>query len=264
MHPHTARSTQPTPAERLRSVIASAHSMTVVTDGRYEEVHSLDGTGPMGRVHLHEPAESFESFAFLGPSGRTEGDRTQGDRTGTGADSGTTVPCGAARIPIRLELTDVSPVPVRDRVRARVTLSGLVAAPYDADSGESTCMEFGQAVLQDAHGRTYVTLEQLQAAEPDPLADCEAAMLHHLVAGHPELVTLLLRLVAPAARRGLVRALPLAIDRYGLTLRLEYAATQRDVRLPFPTPLTEVDQAGLQIHALLAAARRSSHTHLPA
>ncbi|MFD0371253.1 DUF2470 domain-containing protein [Streptomyces sp. NPDC127114] len=259
MHPHTARSTQPTPAERLRSVITSAHSMTVVTDGRYEEVHSLDGTGPMGRIHLHEPAESFESFAFLGSSGSAEG-----GRTGTGAGSATTGACGAARIPIRLELTDVSPVPVRDRVRARVTLSGLVAAPYDADSGESTCMEFGQAVLQDAHGRTYVTLEQLQAAEPDPLADCEAAMLHHLVAGHPELVTLLLRLVEPAARQGLVRALPLAIDRYGLTLRLEYAATQRDVRLPFPTPLAEVDQAGLQIHALLAAARRSSHTHLPA
>ncbi|WMX43981.1 DUF2470 domain-containing protein [Streptomyces roseicoloratus] len=231
MHPHTARSTHPTPAERLRSIIASAHSMTVMTDGRYEEVHSLDGTGPMGRVHLHDP--------------------------GTGHGD-------AARIPIRMELTDVSPVPVRDRVRARVTLSGLVAAPYDADSGESTCVEFGQAVLQDARGRTYVTLEQIQAAEVDPLADCEAGMLHHLVSGHPELVTLLLRLVPPAARRGLVRTLPLALDRYGLTLRLEYAAGQRDVRLPFPTPLAEVDQAGLQIHALLAAARRSSHTRLPA
>ncbi|MFJ7068411.1 DUF2470 domain-containing protein [Streptomyces sp. NPDC101115] len=262
MHPHTARSTQPTPAERLRSIITSAHSMTVVTDGRYEEVHSLDGTGPMGRVHLHEPAESFESFACLGSSGPGEGDG-ESDSSSPGHDGGTGHD-GAARIPIRLELTDVSPVPVRDRVRARVTLSGLVAAPYDADSGESTCVEFGQAVLQDSRGRTYVTLEQLHAAEPDPLAGCEAAMLHHLVSGHPELVTLLLRLVEPAARHGLVRALPLAVDRYGLTLRLEYAATQRDVRLPFPTPLTEVDQAGLQIHALLAAARRASHTHLPA
>lgn len=230
MQPHTV--SEPTPAERLRSIIAAAHSMTVVTDGRSEEVHGLDGDDPLGRVHLHDPSESHDHR----------------------------VP----RIPIRLELTDVSPAPVRERVRARVTLSGLVADPYRADSGESTCMELGQAVLQDARGRTYVTLEQIQEAAVDPLATCEAAMLHHLVADHPELVPLLLRLVAPGVKRGLVRALPLAMDRYGITLRLERRAGHEDVRLPFPTPMTEVDQAGLQIHALLTAARRSSHHHLPA
>ncbi|MEU8617501.1 DUF2470 domain-containing protein [Streptomyces sp. NPDC048623] len=239
MHPRTTHPTGPTPAERLRTIIAAAHSMTVVSDGRYEEVHGLDGPGPLGRIHLHDPAESS------GRAGSAHGRDT-------------------ARIPIRLELTDISPTPVRDRVRARVTLSGLVAAPYRADSDGSTCMELGQAVIEDARGRTYVTLEQLEEAEPDPMATCEAPMLHHLVAGHPELVTLLLRLVEPAVKRGLVRALPLALDRYGITLRLEGRAGHRDVRLAFPTPMTEVDQAGLQIHALLAAARRCSHHRLPA
>ncbi|MEU9866193.1 DUF2470 domain-containing protein [Streptomyces sp. NPDC047971] len=233
MRPHTTPVTQPTPAERLRTIITMAHSMTVITDGHEQEVYSLNGAGVMGRVHLHAPSDA------LSPGHRRP------------------------RAPIRLELTDVAPTAVRDRLRARVTLSGLVAATYDSEAAESACMELGQAVLEDAQGRSYVTLEELQAAEDDPLATCEAGMLTHLVAGHPELIPKLLRLVEPGTKQELVRALPLAIDRYGITLRLEYPMTQRDVRLPFPTPVTHLDQTGLQIHALLTAARRASH-RLPA
>ncbi|WP_236242494.1 DUF2470 domain-containing protein [Streptomyces sp. CC228A] len=232
MRLRTARATRPTAAERMRSIITVAHSMTVVADGHRHEVHSLDGAGPMGRIHLHELTDDFGS----------------GD--------------GTPRIPIRVELTDIAPTPVRDRLRARVTLTGLVAAPYSAETTESTCMHLGQAVIEDAEGRTYVPLAHLEAAETDPLAGCEAAMLHHLVADHPDLVTLLLRLADPAAKRDLVRALPLAIDRYGITLRLEHTGTQQDVRLPFPSPVTDVDHVGPRIHALLTAARRASHSHL--
>lgn len=188
----------------------------------------------MGRIHLHEPTAASDS------------------------DHGT------PRLPIRVELTDIAPTPVRDRLRARVTLTGLVAAPYGAGTSESTCMQLGQAVLEDAGGRTYVPLSQLETAATDPLASCEAAMLHHLVADHPDLVTRLLRLADPGLKRDLVRALPLAIDRYGITLRLEHATTQHDVRLPFPTAVTDVDQVGPQIHAVLTAARRASHSRLSA
>ncbi|MBT2380301.1 hypothetical protein J7E90_23965 [Streptomyces sp. ISL-111] len=69
-------------------------------------------------------------------------------------------------------------------------------------------------------GRTFTTLEELEQTETDPVAACEAGMLTHLVDGHSELVPLLLR------------------------------------QLPFPKPVTDIDQAGPQIHALLAAARR--------
>ncbi|MFI8370720.1 DUF2470 domain-containing protein [Streptomyces sp. NPDC085466] len=231
MRLRTARATRPTPAERMRSIIAVARSMTVVTDGHRHEIHTADGTPAMGRVHLHEPTEDL-------------------DRR------------GAPRIPIRVELTDVAPTPVRDRVRARVTLTGLVASAYGAESAASTCVFLGQAVIEDAEGRTYVPLSQLTAAAPDPLAGCEAAMLHHLVADHPDLVTRLLRLASSHLKRDLVRALPLAIDRYGLTLRLERAAGQHDVRLPFPTPLADVEQVGPRVRALLTTARRASHSRL--
>ncbi|MCR8944520.1 DUF2470 domain-containing protein [Streptomyces sp. OUCMDZ-4982] len=234
MRPFSARATQPTRAERVRSILVVAHSMTVVSDGVHTEVRRLDGTGAMGHIHLHAPTEGGHA------------------------------PVGE-RVPARLEFTDIAPTPVRDRLRARVTVTGLLASPYSTDTEASTCMEFGQAVLEDAEGRTFVTLEELERAETDPVAACEAGMLTHLVDDHSELVPLLLRLVRPTPERDMVRAVPLAMDRYGVTLRLEYPRSHRDVRLPFPKPVTDIDQAGPQIHALLAAARRVSHRNgLPA
>ncbi|MFJ9635082.1 DUF2470 domain-containing protein [Streptomyces sp. NPDC101178] len=234
MRPFSPRATQPTRAERVRSILVVAHSMTVVSDGVQTEVRRLDGTGAMGHIHLHAPSEDGHA-----PAGQ--------------------------RVPARLEFTDIAPTPVRERLRARVTVTGLLAAPYSTDTEASTCMEFGQAVLEDAEGRTFVTLEELERTETDPVAACEAGMLTHLVDDHSELVPLLLRLVRPQPDRGMVRAVPLAMDRYGVTLRLEYPRSHRDVRLPFPKPVTDIDQAGPQIHALLAAARRVSHRNgLPA
>ncbi|MET7365685.1 DUF2470 domain-containing protein [Streptomyces sp. NPDC005566] len=228
MHPFSARPTRPTPAERVRSILTAAHSMTVVSDGLQSEVRHLDGKGAMGHIHMHEPSET-------GPS------------------------LPSPRIPVRLEFTDIAPTPVRDRLRARVTVTGLLAAPYTAESTQSTCMEFGQAVLHDSGGRAFVTLDALQATDLDPIATSEAGMLTHLIDGHRELVPLLLRLVRPKLTRGIARAVPVAMDRYSVTLRLESHSTHRDVRLPFATPVTDIAQARPQIHALLAAARRASH-----
>ncbi|MGG2460924.1 DUF2470 domain-containing protein [Streptomyces sp. RGM 3693] len=225
----SARASTPSAAERVRSILAAAHSMTVVSDGLHSELRRLDGAGAMGHFHLHAPCQG-----------------------GRGQEAG--------RVPVRLELTDIAPTSVRDRLRARVTVAGLLAAPYDPESTKGTCMEFGQAVLEDAEGRAYVTLEALEAAEPDPVATSEAGMLTHLVDHHAELVPLLLRLVRPLPGGGVLRVLPVRMDRYGLTLRLEYAHGHHDVRLPFSTPLTHVDQAGPRIHALAATARRLSHT----
>ncbi|MEV5157656.1 DUF2470 domain-containing protein [Streptomyces sp. NPDC053728] len=229
MRPFHSRVTLPTPAERVLSILTAAHSMTVVSDGLDPiEVHRLDGTAAMGHIHLHEPSEAGHAPAR---------------------------PC----IPVRLEFTDIAPTPVRDRTRARVTVTGLLSAPYSTEASESTCMEFGQAVFEDHRGRSFVTLGTLQETEPDPVATSEAGMLTHLVDEHDELVPLLLRLVHPRPERGARRVLPLALDRYGVTLRLEYSSTHRDVRLPFAKAVSRLDQAGPQIHALLAAARRTSH-----
>ncbi|GHB38619.1 hypothetical protein GCM10010331_27790 [Streptomyces xanthochromogenes] len=234
MRPFRVRSTTPTAAERVRSILAAAHSMTVVTDEGRHEVYCAGEGGAAGRIHLHEP-----------------GDLGHARRTGP--------------LSTRLELTDIAPTPVRDRMRARVTLAGLLSAPYDPGSTESTCMEFAGAWIEDAQGRTDISLDALQETELDPLATREAGMLNHLVDSHKDLVPLLLRLVRPQVKSSLSRVLPVALDRYGLTLRLEYPATHQDVRLPFPRPVKDIEHAGPQIHALLSAARRSSHSsRLPA
>ncbi|MFF5703995.1 DUF2470 domain-containing protein [Streptomyces sp. NPDC012794] len=233
--PAATSAARPTEAELVRSVLAAAHSMTVVVDGVRHEVRNLDGGDVLGRLHLHPAAPLAGHPAPL---------------PGTGLPT------------IRLEFTDIAPTPVRDRVRARVTVLGHLLTPWageDSAPGTTTCVEYGRAVLETARGTSYIGLEELDGAWPDPLAPYEAGMLTHLLDDHPELVTLLLRLVRPRPSAAVVRALPLALDRYGITLRLEERAGHRDVRLPFPSVLDDVDQAGAQIQALLSAARRRSH-----
>ncbi|MFF4325563.1 DUF2470 domain-containing protein [Streptomyces sp. NPDC001591] len=237
----TPAAARPTDAERVRSVLAAAHSMTVVVDGVRHEVRHLVDRDPLGRLHLHPAPPAAGHPASL---------------------------LGDGRPSLRLEFTDVAPTPVRDRVRARVTVLGRLLTPYDGEAAAhdaTACVEYGQAVLETAEGTSYLGLEELEGARPDPLAPYEAGMLTHLLDGHPELVTLLLRLVRPRPTAAVVRALPLALDRYGITLRLEERSGHRDVRLPFPSPLDDVGQAGAQIQALLSAARRRSHPNtLPA
>ncbi|HET6858133.1 MAG TPA: DUF2470 domain-containing protein [Streptomyces sp.] len=228
MRPHSTPVTQPTPAERVQSILQVAQSMTVVNDGCHTEVHRLAGAGALGHIHLHAPTDDTPA-----------------------------VP--QARLPVRLEFTDIAPTAVRDRLRARVTLTGLLAAPYRDESPQSACMEFGQALIEDGRGRQFVALDDLWAATPDPMAGSEADMLTHLVDSHRELVPLMVRLVRPRPARGVLRAVPLAMDRYGVVLRLEYPTRNVDIRLPFATPVSRIEQAGPQIRALLAAARRASH-----
>jgi hypothetical protein len=50
------------------------------------------------------------------------------------------------------------------------------------------------------------------------------------------------------------RVLPLAVDRHGLTLRIERTRAHGDVRLPFHTPADDLAQLTERVHALLAQA----------
>lgn len=81
-----------------------------------------------------------------------------------------------------------------------------------------------------------VALDEVTLAEPDPLAVEEAGMLTYLAASHGEMVTELLALGASRLPAGVRRALPLAVDRHGITLRCEYASGHCDLRLLFPVP----------------------------
>ncbi|MFG2341233.1 DUF2470 domain-containing protein [Streptomyces yangpuensis] len=228
-------------AERTRSVLARAVSLTVTTNGlRYDLVglHSVDARG---RVRLHLPADSLPAAHVA------------------------CAPRGA--LAALVEFTDVAPVAVRDRVRARVTLSGWLTRSGHATATDHVDLRLdtARATLATREATVKVGLDELVLARPDPLAVDEGSLLTHLAAAHQDAVTRLTRLADPWLLRGAVRVLPVAVDRYGITLRCEYARNQRDLHLPFPSPAHDATQAGEQIRLLLTAARSCPRRHhLPA
>ena len=211
----------PTPAERLRSLLAAACSLTLHVPGRRCDLvgaHRVEG----GLIVLDLQASAVpldpESAAVL-------------------------------------EFTDVVPTPVRSRVRARATFSGWLGE----HPGGGLALDLAEASLRDpAFGldsEISVEPEDFAAAVPDPLAEVEADLLCHLSDAHPDAIDRLSRLVPPHHLHGVRRILPVRMDRFGVVLRLEFAARARDVQLPFLSPLTHADEAGDRMQELFQQAR---------
>ncbi|MBT2526589.1 DUF2470 domain-containing protein [Streptomyces sp. ISL-99] len=222
---------RPTSAEQVRTVVAAAGSLMVVTDRHSWEPAGLHTFDDRGRLLLRVPDDcALAAEVTLAPHGI---------------------------VAAVLRFTDVAPTAVRDRVRARVTLTGwfVPVGGTSQESGLDLRLDFAHAELETMAGTVAVGLDELTLARPDPLAAYEADMLTHLVDDHSDVVALLTRLVDPRLMQGVLRVTPVSMDRYGITLRLEHAGAQHDVRLPFPAPLRDAAEAGGQVQALLAAAR---------
>ncbi|MEO3849273.1 DUF2470 domain-containing protein [Streptomyces sp. B8F3] len=229
----------PTPAERVRTILATAGSLTLETDGFRCDLVGLHtaAPGPGGPLlRLRPPADSaLAARVVCAPTGD---------------------------LPVRLHLTDIAPVEVRDRVRARVMLTGWLAPERAQPEADRLVLGFdpAEALVVTAGagtedpGAAVVDLDELAAAAPDPLAVQESAMLLHLADSHRNAVDALTRLLSPSALHGVVRVHPLALDRHGLTLRLEHPRIHHDTRLPYATPLTDPAEAGPAIQTLLYAA----------
>ncbi|MFE6887077.1 DUF2470 domain-containing protein [Streptomyces sp. NPDC057694] len=218
----------PTAAARARSVLAAAWTCGVTTDVGQDDLvgaHRVAETD--GTVRISPPPDSVLAAAVLcAPHGRP-----------------TTL----------LEFADAAPVPVRDRVRARLWLSGELVP-----DGEELLLRPERAVLQTRSERIGIDLADLAATAPDPLALAEPRLLTHLAESHPEAVEQLTRLIEPDSLHGVVRVQPLAVDRHGLTLRLERARGQADVRIPFHTPADDMGALTERMHCLLASAQSVS------
>ncbi|MFB7596629.1 DUF2470 domain-containing protein [Streptomyces sp. NPDC056160] len=217
----------PGAARRARSVLATAWSCAVSTQGGREEFAGAHTVAEDGRVLLRLPGDSaLGAAALCAPRGE---------------------------LPAVLEFADVAPVPVRDRIRARLWLTGRFA-----HADEHLVFQPRRVVLRQAPAAVVVDPEEFAAAGPDPLASAEARLLTHLADAHPDAVRRLTRLVAADSLHGAVRVRPLAVDRHGLTLRVERARTHGDVRLPFHAPADDVARLTERMHALLAQASAAS------
>lgn len=164
---------------------------------------------------------------------------------------------------VTMTAVDVASVPQHDRVRGSLWLSGPMmpaegplpagirehlAGPdplASASAGPVLLLrptrawlswhcESGGAGGFEARG---IPVDAYRDASPDPLRECEAQWLPHLHLDHADLLRTLAEHVAGATSGG-VDVRPLALDRFGLVLRLYAADGYRDVRLPFGRPVT--------------------------
>ncbi|WP_141208286.1 DUF2470 domain-containing protein [Streptomyces griseorubiginosus] len=213
----------PSAAEHARSVLAAAWSCAVTAEGGREEFVGAHTVTEDGRVTLDVPEDSTLATAAI---------------------------CAHRGEPSAvLEFADVAPVPVRSRIRARLWIAGRFVPADGKLEFEPT-----RVVLGRPSGSVVVDLDEFAAAAPDPLATAEARLLTHLADCHPDAVERLTRLVDSAGLYGAVRVQPLAVDRHGLTLRIERARAHGDVRLPFHAPADDVARLTERMHALLAQA----------
>ncbi|MET7478464.1 DUF2470 domain-containing protein [Streptomyces sp. NPDC005648] len=217
----------PSAAERARSMLATAWSCAVTAEGGREEFVGAHTVAGDGTVLVRVPEDgALLTAAICAPRGEPSA---------------------------VLEFADVAPVPVRNRIRARLWMAGYFVAEDGRLAFRPT-----RIVLRRASGAVVVGVDEFAGAAPDPLALAEARLLTHLADCHPDAVERLTRLVDHACLLGAVRVQPLAVDRHGLTLRIERARAHGDVRLPFHTPADDVGQLTERMHALLAQAGTAS------
>ncbi|WP_028798679.1 DUF2470 domain-containing protein [Streptomyces sp. 142MFCol3.1] len=214
-------------AECARSVLAAALSCAVTAQGGREAFVGAHTVAADGRVLLRVPEDSaLLDAAICAPRGEPSA---------------------------VLEFADAAPVPLRNRIRARLWLAGW-CAPEDGH----LAFRPTRAVLRRPSGTVVLDLEEFADARADPLATAEARLLTHLAEAHPDAVERLTRLVGPDSLHGAVCVQPLAVDRHGLTLRIERARGDGDVRLPFHTPADDVSELTERMHVLLTQASSAS------
>ncbi|NBM16521.1 DUF2470 domain-containing protein [Streptomyces sp. GC420] len=263
---------QPTGAERVRTLVESNTS-----------------------VSLTLPSAEAEDVGWGVPVARTvtpDGDvilLVPGDSVAAGAAAH----AQADDLPVVMDVTDVAPVSVPHRIRARAAVSGRLTAvrpeeralcamllarrhpvggllgvqeilgtgPAPGPSGRAAWvllrLEVDGARVEDLWGAADVDAEEFAAAACDPLAGHEAELLQHLHSAHADQVrglsVLLGEREADAEAAG-GRAVPLALDRFGLRIRFGTGEDCFDARFEFPEPVRDVAGLRRAMHGLFEAA----------
>lgn len=177
-----------------------------------------------------------------------------------------------------LEIIDVAPVSVPHRVRGRAWVAGWLTAvngrhragaarlfaerhpsgpPASGPESKMLRLKVAEAYVDDLWGESRVETEEFGAASADPLAPYEVELLQHLATAHGDQVERLYSLLGDdaCAHTAGRRAVPLALDRYGMRVRFCDAHNGFDVRFEFPEPVHDVRELRRETHRLFDAAR---------
>ncbi|MGW8953708.1 DUF2470 domain-containing protein [Streptomyces sp. NPDC055709] len=183
-----------------------------------------------------------------------------------------------------MEITDVAPVAVRQRIRGRAWLAGWltavrnedrhryrellaerhpVRAVLESDAEHPSWMlvrlETGEISVDDLWGTGCVEPDDLGRTEPDPVARHEAELLQHLHSTHADQVRGLATLLGDRKGKASAAAhdvVPLALDRFGLRVRITEKKGGRafDARFDFPEPVRDTGELRQAMHTLFSAA----------
>ncbi|MES4903728.1 MULTISPECIES: DUF2470 domain-containing protein [unclassified Streptomyces] len=186
-----------------------------------------------------------------------------------------------------MEITDVAPVAVAHRIRGRAWVGGWLTPVRGRERAATAALlahrhplgkllgigealaggdgawallrlEVGEAGVDDLWGADAVESEEFARADPDPLAPHEAELLQHLHAAHDNQMHTLCSLLGghPARACGpRGRAIPVALDRFGLRVRFPDApGNPFDARFDFPEPVRNISELRRAMHALFEAA----------
>ncbi len=124
--------------------------------------------------------------------------------------------------PVLLQVEKISSLPARDGDTQYLLLR----------------LHVESVVATDATGAESVEVADLLAAQPDPFCALESCWLRHLADAHQDVVARLASRLPAPLRRGQIR--PLGLDRYGIWLHVDSDDGDRDVRLPFRSPVADV------------------------
>lgn len=226
----------PSPAERARTIACGVASAALtLPDGSHVEV-TAHATDPEGHPVLLARTD--------GPVARTLASWPDSD------------------MPTALEVTDLAPVPLADRVRGRLWMSGWVSQVPETERDAALRsvaevrplpepftgawrvlrLDLAEIDLIDGWGAADVDVDDYQAARPDPLALDEPGLMRHLDAAHRRELTGLCGQVDALTGAHTPRAL--GVDRYGLWVRVTLDDRAVNVRFAFPAPVA--DAYGLQ------------------
>lgn len=236
----TRRPPTPTAAERARSLVARGGRAALVGTGEPEPITPLmHHVHPDGATDLLLPDDSPLLYRLRGSDG--------------------------GELPVMLELTERTPVPMPEEVRELLWVVGWLHEPTPAaarhlalrltelrphhrllDVGhDATLLRLrpGSIVYSDAESSAPASAADLAEARPDPFCLFEHQWLAHLDHAHPEVFTALMRHLPPTLRldEG-ARVRPLGVDRCGLRIRVQTPSGDHDVRLAWSSEATTVDE----------------------
>ncbi|MBN9736568.1 hypothetical protein Ae168Ps1_3573c [Pseudonocardia sp. Ae168_Ps1] len=164
-------------------------------------------------------------------------------------------------LPVMLELTGRTPVPLPEPVRELLWLLGRLHEP-DPRTGRERALRLAEkaphpnlldagrgatllrlhpssGVYSDAEGCASVSPAELAAADPDPFCQVEQPWLEHLDQAHPEMLCALRRHLPHGLRGVDGRIRPIGVDRCGLRVRVPApGGGTQDVRLSFSSEAT--------------------------